>query len=67
MRFFVVTAAQQSCAEASPTYTDACGPRFVLAGWGDAGGWTDPSKYPTIQLADLNGPFVDAPNLSPGW
>lgn len=26
MRFFVVAAAQQSCPEASPTYTDACGP-----------------------------------------
>ena len=48
-------AAQGQCPEANPTYTDACGPTFVLPGWGDAGGWTDPSQYSTIQLADVNG------------
>jgi hypothetical protein len=51
----VATAQQPQCPEASPSYTDACGPTFVLPGWGDAGGWTDPSQYSTIQLADLNG------------
>ena len=55
----VVASAQQSCPEASPTYTDACGPTFVVPGWGDAGGWTDPSKYSTIQLADINGDGSD--------
>ena len=47
--------AQSQCPEANPTYTDACGPTYVLPGWGDAGGWADPSQYATIQLADLNG------------
>ena len=44
--------AQSGCPEANPVYTDACGPTFVLPGWGDAGGWSDPSQYSTIQLAD---------------
>jgi hypothetical protein len=48
-------AAIQACPEASPSYTDECGPTFTLPAWGDAAGWTDPSKYSTIQLADLNG------------
>ena len=47
--------AAQSCLEADPSYMDECGPTFVLPGWGDAGGWTDPSQYATIQLADVNG------------
>ena len=47
------TAAQ--CPEATPIYTDACGPTFVLPGWGDAGGWTSPEQYETIQLADVDG------------
>ena len=38
-----------------PGYLDTCGPQFVLPAWGDAGGWTDPSQYSTIQLADVNG------------
>jgi hypothetical protein len=36
-------------------YTGNCGPRFVVPTWGDGGGWADPSKYATIQLADVNG------------
>ena len=48
-------AGAQGCPEANPTYTDACGPTFTTAPWGDAGGWTDPSQYSTIQLADVNG------------
>ena len=48
-------AGAQGCPEASPSYTDACGPTFVLPGWGDADGWSDPSQYSTIQLADVNG------------
>ncbi len=48
--------AQSDCAnDTTPVYTDACGPTFALPGWGHAGGWTDASKYSTIQLADLNG------------
>jgi hypothetical protein len=32
---------------------------FVLPGWGDAGGWTDPEQYETIQLADVDGDGAD--------
>jgi hypothetical protein len=51
------TAAAQSsaCPAADPSYTGNCGPTFVLPAWGDAGGWTDPSQYATIQLADVDG------------
>ena len=52
-------AGAQQCPEANPSYTDACGPTFVLPPWGDGGGWTDPSKYSTIQLADVNGDGKD--------
>ena len=45
----------QACPEANPSYMDACGPTFALPPWGDGGGWTDPSKYSTIQLGDVNG------------
>jgi hypothetical protein len=55
----VASAQQSQCPETNPSYTDACGPTFVLPGWGDAGGWTDPSQYSTIQLADLNGDGSD--------
>lgn len=37
----------------------ACGTGFELPAWGDGGGWTNPSKYTTIQLADLTGNGVD--------
>jgi hypothetical protein len=52
-----VARAQLGCQdkEATPTYTDECGPEFVLPPWGDGSGWTDPSKFTTIQLADVNG------------
>lgn len=43
----------------TPTYTDACGPTFVLPGWGDAAGWTQPEQYETIQLADVDGDGAD--------
>jgi hypothetical protein len=48
-------AGAQGCPEADPTYMDACGPTFQLPAWGDGAGWTDPSQYSTIQLADVNG------------
>jgi hypothetical protein len=48
-------AAAKQCPEGTPKYTDACGPIFVVPTWGDAGGWTEPSKFSTIQLADFNG------------
>ena len=54
-----VAGAQDACPEANPTYTSNCGPTFVVPAWGDAGGWTDPSKYSTIQLADFNGDRTD--------
>ena len=41
--------------DVNPTYTDRCGPTFVLPSWGDAGGWTQPEQYETIQLADVDG------------
>jgi hypothetical protein len=49
-----VAGAQDACPEANPTYTSNCGPTFVVPAWGDAGGWTDPSTYSTIQLTDFN-------------
>jgi hypothetical protein len=54
-----VAGAQAPCPEATPTYTSNCGPTFVVPAWGDAGGWTDPSKYSTIRLADVNGDGKD--------
>jgi FG-GAP-like repeat len=48
-----VAAAQ--CPEANPSYMDACGPTFAVPTWTDSGGWTDPSQYSTIRLADFNG------------
>lgn len=45
----------QACPAADPVYTGPCGPTFVLPGWGDAGGWKDPSQWSTIQLADVDG------------
>ena len=49
------TAAGQGCPSADTSYTGNCGPTFTVPSWGDAGGWTDPSKYSTIQLGDVNG------------
>ena len=49
------TAAGQACPSADTSYTGNCGPTFTVPSWGDAGGWTDPSKYSTIQLGDVNG------------
>jgi hypothetical protein len=43
------------CPDPNPTYFDSCGPTFTPPAWGDAAGWDDPSKYSTIQLADVNG------------
>ncbi|MFZ0091605.1 MAG: VCBS repeat-containing protein [Solirubrobacteraceae bacterium] len=45
----------QPCPAANPSYDGPCGPTFTVPAWGDGGGWTDPSKYSTIQLADING------------
>jgi hypothetical protein len=49
----------QACPAADPVYTGPCGPTFVLPGWGDAGGWKDPSQWSTIQLADVDGDGAD--------
>jgi hypothetical protein len=40
-------------------YNGACGPEFESPAWGDAAGWTDPSKYSTVQLADIAGDGTD--------
>ncbi len=47
------------CKLADYDYNGACGPQFELPAWGDGAGWTDPSKYSTIQLADLTGNGID--------
>jgi hypothetical protein len=47
------------CSLADFSYNGACGPEFETPAWGDGQGWTDPSKYSTIQLADLTGNGVD--------
>ncbi len=49
------TAQAADCSLAAQSYDGACGPAFQLPAWGDAAGWSDPSKYTTIQLADLTG------------
>ena len=51
--------ARAACPVPDPTYFDSCGPTFTLPAWGDAAGWDDPSKYSTIQLADVNGDGKD--------
>jgi hypothetical protein len=51
--------AQAACPVVNPSYFDSCGPTFTLPAWGDAAGWDDPSKYSTIQLADVNGDGKD--------
>ncbi len=43
------------CSLADYGYNAACGPEFETPAWGDGAGWLDPSKYTTIQLADLTG------------
>ena len=53
------TAAGQACPSADVSYTGNCGPTFSAPTWTDAGGWTDPSQYSTIQLADVNGDGKD--------
>jgi FG-GAP-like repeat len=49
------TAVGAACPSLDTSYTGNCGPLFAVPNWTDAGGWTDPSKYSTIQLADVNG------------
>jgi hypothetical protein len=53
----VVAAA--ACPSADTSYMGNCGPQFAVPNWTDAGGWTDPAKYSTIQLADVNGDGSD--------
>jgi hypothetical protein len=52
-------AAGAACPSADTSYTGNCGPGFAVPNWTDAGGWTDPSQYSTIQLADINGDGTD--------
>ena len=46
-------------ANADTSYTGNCGPAFAVPAWTDAGGFTDPSQYSTIRLADVNGDGTD--------
>jgi hypothetical protein len=39
----------------SADYNCPLGPTYVLPGWTNAAGWTQPSQYQTIQLGDLDG------------
>jgi hypothetical protein len=58
----LVLATSARAADCSPgdlSYNGACGPEFETPAWGDGDGWTDPSKYSTIQLADLTASGVD--------
>ena len=48
-------AAADGCPSTEASYTGNCGPMFAVPSWTDAGGWSDPSQYSTIQLADVNG------------
>ncbi len=43
------------CSLADFDYNGACGPEYESPAWGDAAGWSDPSQYSTIQLADVTG------------
>jgi uncharacterized repeat protein (TIGR01451 family) len=52
-------AQSKTCPQTTPAYTGPCGPTFELPAWGDAGGWTDPEQYETIQLADVDGDGAD--------
>ncbi len=54
-----VGAQAADCSLTDHGYDGACGPQFELPAWGDEAGWTDPSKYTTIQLADLTGNGAD--------
>ena len=49
------SASVAGCPSADVSDLSNCGPTFTSPNWTDAGGWTDPSKYGTIQLADVNG------------
>src|SRR5215831_16956162 len=49
------SAGASDCALADYAYNATCGPEFQSPAWGDAAGWTDPSKYSTIKLADITG------------
>jgi len=51
--------ARADCPSGDPSYFGPCGPTFTTPMWGDAAGWTDPSKYSTIQLGDVNGDGKD--------
>jgi hypothetical protein len=48
-------AAGAACPSTDTSYTGNCGSTFAVPAWTDASGWTDPSQYSTIRLADVNG------------
>ena len=52
-------AADSECPAASPSDFGPCGPTFTLPERGDAGGWTSPDQFQTIQLGDVLGDGQD--------
>ncbi len=52
---FPPTSRAADCSLGDFGYNSFCGPEFESPGWGDAAGWSDPSQYSTIQLADITG------------
>ena len=44
-----------ACPSTDTSSTGNCGSTFAVPAWSDTGGWTDPSQYSTIRLADVNG------------
>ena len=59
LAFVPSLAAGAACPSLDDSYTGNCGPMFVVPTWTDAGGWSDPSQYSTIRLADFDGDGVD--------
>ena len=47
------------CSLADFGYNATCGPEYESPAWGDSAGWTDPSEYSTIKLADITGNGTD--------
>ena len=55
LAFVPSLAAGAACPSLDDSYTGNCGPMFAVPTWTDAGGWSDPSQYSTIRLADFDG------------
>jgi hypothetical protein len=49
------SAQAEDCGLSDLDYNASCGPEYESPAWGDAAGWTNPSQYSTIKLADITG------------